>query len=60
MRSTKYKRERKSRIIIYRISFTEEVPGTHALSEVKFPLAVEAQDVLKYPGRPIKVEFPSL
>ena len=42
------------------LQFTEEVPGTHALSEVKLPLAVEAQDVLKYPGRPIKVEFPSL
>ena len=39
---------------------TKEVSGTNSLSEVELAFAVEAQDVLKYPGRPIKVEFPPL
>ena len=33
--------------------------GTDALGEVKLALAVEAEDVLKYPGRPVEVELPT-
>ena len=47
-------------MLYYIEQITEEVSGTNSLSEVKLPLAVEAQDVLKYPRRPIKVEFPPL
>ena len=32
---------------------------TDALGEVKLALAVEAQDVLKYPGRSVEVELPT-
>ena len=33
--------------------------GTDALGEVKLALAVEAEDVLKYPGRSVEVELPT-
>ena len=40
------------------LELAHEVPGTHALGEVELPLAVQAEDVLKYPRRPVKVELP--
>ena len=39
------------------LQFTEEVPGTHAARQVELPLAVDAEDVLKHPGRSVKKEL---
>ena len=33
---------------------SEEVPGTDAAGEVELPLAVDAEDILEHPGRPVK------
>ena len=40
------------------LQLAHKVPGTDALCEVKLPLAVEAEDVLKYPRWPVKIELP--
>ena len=39
------------------LELPEEVPGTDAAGEVELPLAVDAEDVLKHPGRPVKKEL---
>ena len=41
------------------LQLTHKVLWTDALSEVKLPLTVEAEDVLKYPGRSVEVELPT-
>ena len=40
------------------LQLAHKVPGADALGEVELALAVQAQDVLKYPRRPVKVELP--
>ena len=39
------------------LELPEEVPGTDAAGEVELPLAVDAEDVLKHPGRAVKEEL---
>ena len=39
------------------LQLSEEVPGAHAAGQVELPLAVDAEDVLKHPGRPVKKEL---
>ena len=41
------------------LQLTHKVLGTDTFSEVKLPLAVKAEDVLKYPGRSVEVELPT-
>ena len=41
------------------LELAHEVPGTNALGEVELPLAVQAEDVLKYPRRSVEVELPT-
>ena len=40
------------------LELAHKVPGTDALSEVQLPLAVQAQDILKYSRWSVKVELP--
>ena len=40
------------------LQLTHKVLGTDALSEVQLPLAVQAQDILKYSRWSVKVELP--
>ena len=39
------------------LELPEEVPRTDAAGEVELPLAINAEDVLKHPGRPVKEEL---
>ena len=39
------------------LQLPEEVPGTDAAGQVELPLAVDAEDVLKHPGRTVKEEL---
>ena len=39
------------------LQLAEEVPGAHAAGQVELPLAVDAEDVLKHPGRSVKKEL---
>ena len=40
------------------LQLAHKVPGADTLSEVELALAVQAEDVLKYPGRSVKVKLP--
>ena len=39
------------------LQFSEEVSGADTAGQVELPLAVDTEDVLKHPGRPVKEEF---